>query len=53
MIEIEGLCVLYLEILNFVLLTMLQVVYIILIISVQALVSLCSHGNAWETIVCI
>ena len=53
MIEIEGLCVLYLEILNFVLLTMLQVVYIILIISVKALVSIYSHGNAWETIVCI
>ena len=46
MIEVEGICVLYLAILNFVLLTMCQVVYIILMISVRALVSLCSHANA-------
>ena len=32
---------------------MLQFVYIILMISVRALVSLCSHGKAWETIVSI
>jgi len=46
MTEVEGLCALYLSILNFVLLNMLQVVYIILMISVRALVSLCSHGKA-------
>ena len=44
--ELDGLCVLYLSILNFVLLNMLQVVYIILMISLRALVSLCSHGKA-------
>jgi len=53
MIEVEGLCVLYLAILNFVLLTMLQIGYIILMVSVRALVFLCSHGKTWETMVSI
>jgi len=48
----RGTCVL-LAILNFVLLNMLQVLYNILMVSVRALVFLCSHGDAWETMVSI
>jgi len=43
MIEVEELCALYLAILNFILLNLLQVVYNILMVSVRALVFLCFH----------
>jgi len=42
----RGTLCLYLAILNFVLLSMLQTGYIILMVSVRALVFLCAHGKA-------
>ena len=52
MIEVEELCCIIGN-LNFVLVNHVVIGYIILMVSVRALVFLYSHGKAWETSVSI